>query len=403
MVADDPSKCDEAYPTCFNCKRQDVPCSLSGTIADSPETNRLPSHSLQPNILPPTPSSTDENVFTPPSDHASAAMATVAEQIAPFPPHELWSNDFELMHHYCTVTAEALSTQREMRHVWRVVMPKEGYRHPFVMHGILAISATHKAYLLPNGRKKYLAMSDYHQTVGSEGFRSALQNVCPETKVPIFCFASIVIFFMFALPIRSEGGRLEAPIQNWLELGTLTRGIKKNLSPLLPGVLRSEFAPIVYGVWPIEGVGPVDNIPSLENSLLPLDTWDAIGRLRDFYKTDLPSTSLEHYLELVDKLEENAKLIARAGPYVECGAVIAWIYGIHDSIIMDIAAYRPHALLILAYYSLFLSTLERNHWYTKGWSKQLIEDIEVHLIGQPKFLELFQWPKEKLAESHHWL
>lgn len=129
------------------------------------------------------------------------------------------------------------------------------------------------------------------------------------------------------------------------------------------------------------------SLPSLENSLLPLDT----------------STSLEHYLDLVDRLEDNAKLIARAGPYVECGAVLAWIYGIHDSILMDIAAYRPHALLILAYYSLFLSTLERNHWYTKGWSRQLVENIEIQLIGQTKFLELFQWPKQKLAESHHWL
>lgn len=259
MVADDPSKCDEAYPTCFNCKRQDVPCSLSGTTADPSETNRLTSHPLQPNVLPPTPSSSsDGGDFAPPGDHASVAMATVAEQIAPFPPHELWSNDFELMHHYCTVTAEALSTQREMRHVWRVVIPKEGYRYPFVMHGILAISATHKAYLLPNGRKKYLAMSDYHQTVGSEGFRSTLQNVCPETKVPLFCFAAIVICFMFTLPTRSEGGRLEAPIHNWLELVALVRGIKTNLSPLLPGVLRSEFAPIIYGVWPIEGSGPID-------------------------------------------------------------------------------------------------------------------------------------------------
>lgn len=159
------------------------------------------------------------------------------------------------MHHYCTVTADSMSVRQEMSHVWRIVIPKEGYQHRFVMDGILAVAAAHKAYLMPNNKKTYLALSHYHQTVGSEGFRSVLQNICPENAMCIFSFASVVVLFMYTLPSRSVNGRLESPIHNILEVIGLLRGIKATLSPLMQGIMRSECAPLVYGIWPLDDTG----------------------------------------------------------------------------------------------------------------------------------------------------
>src|SRR5690606_31319682 len=120
----------------------------------------------------------------------------LAEQIAPYPPQELWGYDLELMHHYMASTADSLSIRPEMCHVWRVALPREGYRHQFVTHGILAIAATHKAYLLPHSRKKYLALSDYHQTLGSEGYRICLQDINDHNGRALFAFASTVVLLM---------------------------------------------------------------------------------------------------------------------------------------------------------------------------------------------------------------
>jgi hypothetical protein len=108
---------------------------------------------------------------------------------------------------------------------------------------------------MPNNKKTYLSLSAYHQTVGSEGFRSALQNVCPEMGTPLFSFASVVVLFMYTLPTRSVHGKLDDPIHNILEVIGLLRGIKTTLSPLIQGILRSEFAPLVYGVWPLDQIG----------------------------------------------------------------------------------------------------------------------------------------------------
>ncbi|KAK7418799.1 hypothetical protein QQZ08_011122 [Neonectria magnoliae] len=168
-------------------------------------------------------------------------MAAVSEQLAPLPIHELWSKDFELMHHYCTVTADTLSIRREMRHIRRVVIPQEGYQHLFVMHGLLAIAATHKAYLVPNSTKKIS---------GPVGL-SPDQN-----RGALFCFASAVVLFMFTLLTRSATGRLENSMTNLLELIGLLKGIRTSQSPFVPGILKSEFAPIADGIWPLDKTGP---------------------------------------------------------------------------------------------------------------------------------------------------
>lgn len=104
------------------------------------------------------------------------------------------------MHHYCTVTADTLSIRKDMGHVWRVAIPREGYQHPFVMHGILTIDAAHKAHLVPSNCKTYLALCDYHQTIGSQGFRSELHYIKKSNGLPPFSFASIVVVYMVNSP-----------------------------------------------------------------------------------------------------------------------------------------------------------------------------------------------------------
>jgi len=155
-----------------------------------------------------------------------------------------------------------------MCHVWRVALPREGYQHQFVTHGMLAVAATHKAYLLPHSRKKYLALADYHQMLGSEGYRKGLQDINDNNGVALFAFASTVVLLMLALPIRCANGRLENPMHHLMELASLHRGINTTLTPLLTSILRTEFAPLLYGIWPFDPSGLPDRyalFPSEKN------------------------------------------------------------------------------------------------------------------------------------------
>ncbi|KAI9159063.1 Sterol uptake control protein [Paramyrothecium foliicola] len=325
---------------------------------------------------------------------------SLADQIAPFPPEELWHYDIELMHHYATITADSLSIRPDMCHVWRVALPREGYRHSFVMHGILALAATHKAYLLPHNRKQYLSLADYHQTLGSEGYRTCLQDINDNNGMAIFAFASVVVLQTMALPIWYADGKLETIMNHFMELASLFRGIKTTLAPLIPGVLRTEFAPLLYGIWPFNSSNDSgrDRLLPLNQCLLPQDTWQGLQHIKDFQKRELPAASLPDYLKTIESLEDCAKLVALAGPHVECGAVMVWMHSVHESVLLDIAAYRPHGLLILAHYCVLWAALDKNFWYVRTWPRQLFSVVEAKLIGQEKFMAMLQWPRQKLIE-----
>lgn len=177
--------------------------------------------------------------------------------LAPVPPNELSRRGFELMHHYCTVTADTLSIRRDMTYVWQVAVPREGYKCSFVFHGVLTMAAAHKAYLVGDSTSGeiYPKLCDYYSMLGSEGFRHELQNLTEDNWMALFGFASVLVLYSFSLPARSMPRKLDDPITSLLELGSLVRGIKSSLSSVVPHIYNSEFAPLIYGIWPAESHG----------------------------------------------------------------------------------------------------------------------------------------------------
>lgn len=107
---------------------------------------------------------------------------------------------------------------------------------------------------MPENRRTYLPLADYHQTLGLEGYRSALQDFEHDTDrcMPLFAFATVVVLHKLTVPIQMETGRLEDPIGNLLRLTGLIGGIRTTLTPVLPCALGTEFAPLVYGIWPMD-------------------------------------------------------------------------------------------------------------------------------------------------------
>ncbi|KAL5595649.1 hypothetical protein FOVSG1_009338 [Fusarium oxysporum f. sp. vasinfectum] len=404
-------KCDEARPSCFHCTRHGVTCSLASqpltslgiSSVDSSSDNRS---SYFPNLSPsnstptPTLSSLDNHhLVDSPDPFGSYSHPSPTQQIAPFPPHELWARDCELMHHYCTVTADTLCVRKDLAYVWGVAIPRLGYQDPFVMHGILAIAAAHKAYLVPANRKTYLPLADYHQTLGSEGYRRYLQHYNMTNWMPVFGFASLVVLHMLTLPTRMDNCALEDPITNLIELAGLLRGIKTTLEPAMGRIVRTEFAPVVFGIWVLDSDDEAERCPSLENSSLPTDTWAALQRLRAFQEADIPASGLQQYTAAIEGLETSARLFAAAGLHAEVAAAHFWLYIIDDSILIDLAAQRPHALLLFAHYLVHWAVFEKGFWFTRGWSRQVMAKIEEGLSGRPNFLEMMQWPKQMVAEA----
>lgn len=110
--------------------------------------------------------------------------------------------------------------------------------------------------------------------------------------------------------------------------------------------------------------------------------------------------SRDRYADATKELEKAVYLMAHAGANIEVGMVLFWPYMISDSIMADIQATTPHAMVLLAYYAVFLRILEPGFWFMRGWSTRLFAKVDEHLAGNPAFLEAVKWPREQVFERY---
>lgn len=148
------------------------------------------------------------------------------------------------MHHYCVSTSETLAFREDLRYVWRVIFPQEGYRHPFVMHGLLSLAALHKAFLFPLRRREYLTLGASHHALGLERFRALLSDIGDSNWKAMLCYASIVVVHVCSLAARSENGCIAEPIRSTWEFCSVLQGFKTTLKDFTPRIAHTNLAPL---------------------------------------------------------------------------------------------------------------------------------------------------------------
>lgn len=173
-------------------------------------------------------------------------------QDAPVLNTEDWALDLELMHHFLTSTCNSIALREDSRHVWRVVMPTEAYSNKYLMHGILAIAAVHRAYLYPDPtqKEKYIKTSAYHLATGLKEFRELIaEPIDPSNWQPVFCFSSMITIYLTSSPIRFGVPRWPAPISNMVELFASIKGFQAIMKPFLRYLSKTQLAPLANSIW----------------------------------------------------------------------------------------------------------------------------------------------------------
>ncbi|KAK7595687.1 hypothetical protein V3481_002335 [Fusarium oxysporum f. sp. vasinfectum] len=325
------------------------------------------------------------------------SVAGIWTALMPSPSLDFQTQGLELMHHYSTIAANTLALRLDMQHVWRMVLPEMSYNTPFLSHGLLSVAALHKAHLLPARRDRYLDLAAYHQTRGMEGFRSIFNSINEKNWQPAFCFSSTIVIYAF-----SPAGQTEDAMVDILQIFVLIRGIR---SSLLDGDRELTGTPLSawsHGIWIIgeNDEASYDFDPPLDQSTLPLDAFQALRRLFTFYRSNLSDSDRADYEFATLQLRKAAILIAHAGPQAEIGMVMFFPYVISANVMSDIQANNPYALVLLSYFAVLLGLVERQFWYVKGWSRRLMEAIEIHLDNGPEFLKVATWPRTIIARSY---
>ncbi|KAJ5627666.1 hypothetical protein N7490_009894, partial [Penicillium lividum] len=423
-------KCDERNP-CTNCVKHGVFCefvasnehgSTNGTPASAtaspvaqPQTQSQPQTQtlIQPHLYPQPVNVGPVNYVR--QEQKFDLLGILSE--APDPSvraAEDWALDIELMHHYCTMTCNTLTLREDARYVWRVIMPIEGYSNPYVMNGLLAIAALHRAFLAvtPQQKERYVKASAYHMTTGLAKFRDIISSpIDPKNWQPVFCFASMINVHLMGTPIRLGVSRWPAPISNVLELFGSCTGIQALMAPFLHSIRKTQLAPLVNSIYLIDP----ELIPSpaqVSQSLLPPDFWVEASQLRAFIgnypfapvenkpgqgsdPASDPSSTRNDYIATLEALERAARCIELAGTKIEWGIIFIFAHPLSKSFHDAVEAHEPAALVIMAYYCILIHLVD-DVWFTNGLGWQLMEDIESKI--RPEYREWLQWPKRWVFE-----
>lgn len=283
--------------------------------------------------------------------------------------------------------------------------------HPFLLSGIIAISALHLATLLPHRKHELQNLALVQQTAALPSFRASIKKPDAESIHATFAFAGSVVYYIMASPesppnIERMVDRCRIPSKDdkyphWFQA---MRGLMALLMNHWDKLAKGPFAPLLSSnhcpssapdnpdnkyLAKLDGMFP-SHSPSLMTSLLPAPTSvrSSLGNLlsKDARTAEICKEALgelRRVLELTHSL--NRILSSEASLRV-------WPGCIGQDFVELIYERDPRALVILAHYCVLLK--RNNHsWYLRGVGQGLLENIG-QALGE-EWQPWLQWPIEQ--------
>ncbi|RPB13171.1 putative ubiquitin carboxyl-terminal hydrolase 2 [Morchella conica CCBAS932] len=170
-------RCDENFPQCRNCTKHNVRCDYMDAPADGEN--------------PPIPGSPDLNIS---SQDQQELDNWVVKGEWPFPslglnnepsPSSYSPTDLRLIHHISSVAVKMQESKPEKDQLWTKRVPID-----FVMHSLLALSASHLSWLTACSATMHLAYQ--HRGLALKGLQKAIGSFCKENSDAVLA-ASILL------------------------------------------------------------------------------------------------------------------------------------------------------------------------------------------------------------------
>ncbi|KAE8388276.1 hypothetical protein BDV23DRAFT_159398 [Aspergillus alliaceus] len=286
-------------------------------------------------------------------------------------PKELNFEELELMVQWCTTTHRSIAHSDAAECIWHAVIPREAMHHPFLMHGILALSALHLAFTSSGGMKeRYLMTALSHRSQARVGLTKVQDNLNESNTNAVFALFNILIVFAFALPLTMEPLKDQTPLDELCEVFRLTKTWAGTITALIERVGDGEMKQLVeYDDSP-------PRMPDTSRvAIMALCRMNAtLTRQNPKHEHDIYSAAIKHLGDSLDKL-------ARGGEFM----IIAfqWILQFPPRFVDLLREREPFALIILAHFAVILHSL-RGHWWMGEWAARLISQISQQLGSESK-------------------
>ncbi|KAH6656921.1 hypothetical protein BKA67DRAFT_553642 [Truncatella angustata] len=412
-------KCDEARPQCSACVRHKVTCSFvaaqanpgahhessvqrasvtsaefnsSSTESERKEPDAYSQYGRSASVnIGGSPAILNESPLLPAprSDPFPLFSKYVLPQHAERQDKTPWVTDLELMHHYSTTTCFTFPRGQEVGHIWQSAVVELALKHVPLLHQVLAITASHLAYLRPHQRQSYALVASQHQSDAARGLRGALAQITSDNCHASFAGASLLVIGAFAAAASSNSNTHSAKHQptmaDMLDVVLLTRGMAAVLHSSEPTIQRGPFADLfmqmTYSAPQIflEAVcGKLHelSIKVLEDHSIDQDT----ARIVNFEIHNLITC-------IKDQIHKAAVPVLRI--------LTLWPTVLSDDFLGLLNRKISPALVVFTYYCAITHECQAFAWYTSGWGISVARDVERYI--QEPWADIIRWPMDCMS------
>lgn len=258
------------------------------------------------------------------------------------------------------------------------------------MHGLLALSALHYAYVHQAERKKWDIISVHHQNLALRFFATRLNDINKDNCEAYFFLATLIFVVSICSVAHGESLGRSIALSDVTQSFMLLHGVK--------GIL--DFQPLEE--WRQHG-GPLDAL--LRVPVFTREGWasspfqkrlDVLTVLArevpaSFSEVINPQSVCVLALESLRRTHELHKMQGE-----KPGAVWGWSATLPVMFIEMINNRQHIALVILAHYAALARLSEEEDWLCEGWSRAVMRLVDAELDDE--WRPWIEWPKRSLQE-----
>ncbi|KAJ4989967.1 sterol uptake control protein 2 [Stagonosporopsis vannaccii] len=382
-------KCDEEKPSCLHCTRHNILCIYR--------------HSAR--IIRDVSSGEDSSPQSDTSCHflGHGDFAHVLPNDAKAPKNA--SDDFfdmrdmALLHHWITVAGHGILKTQDIDHYWHSVIPSIGFKHRYVMHSILSLSALHMARANPSDRQGLLRIAAEHRSRALDEFTEDIHRAGPYNSSALFANATLTFFYAFVSfsdVFHEDKTIIKARTAQILgaEWIPLARGTVAVLEPVYryvrAGPLRSFLEVYNFDELDLTGDTHIGLYGKQLTKIQSLWATDDYGGIYDETLRILLKCSI--WMKQFETMDNSVR--TKWGYHRSFSGPFFWLFSAPEKYFNLQQQRQPPALVIFAYYGVLLHHLD-DHWWAENCGRSIVSAVDMCL--GPYWSSWLDWPKQEVG------
>lgn len=278
--------------------------------------------------------------------------------------------DLELMHHYTAYTYATISRDPKLIVLWKDVVPKYALKHEFLLKGILALAACHKAHSDPRTEGHLLLAVDEYQQTALSHYVKELDNITEQNCHALFCFSQAVVGIFYSRGVLSN---CETGTDPYLILDRLLEAF----GMLKGALLVAKHASYWLNAGNLSDMMADEPLSDPNNLSLPHNQWCAALQAvtRCINDADLVRRSERHVKSLVTTITLLLSAFSKDERAVDqLNFVVALPMWFDDGYLALLKSKDEIALVLLAFYAVLLHR-HRSFWFLDKIGSQVVQAV----------------------------